>query len=292
MKCEAIYMHSSEFSVRKMCRVLELCESSYYQWLRGERKRRQRVKEEQELIVKVKEVFEENKCVYGCRKMRIALEKKGILLSEWKVRRIMRENGMYPVSMKKYKPGKKSKSDGKYYDNLLSQNFSCDHMNEKWVGDITYIKTCLGWVYLAVVMDLYNREIIGYAVSKHIDSELTKRALDNAVMKMGKPQGVIFHTDRGSQYSSKAYQKELNKYGIKGSMSKAGYPYDNSAMESFFASMKKEYFSRREYATMEAVEDHVFYYIEMFYNRKRLHSTLGYMSPVAYRLKNAVKKAA
>ena len=141
-------------------------------------------------------------------------------------------------------------------------------------------------------MDLYNREIIGYAVSKHIDSELTKRALDNAVMKMGKPQGVIFHSDRGSQYSSKAYQKELNKYGIKGSMSKAGYPYDNSAMESFFASMKKEYFSRREYATIEAVEDHVFYYIEMFYNRKRLHSTLGYMSPVAYRLKNAVKKVA
>ena len=289
MKCEAIYMHSSEFSVRKMCRALELCESSYYQWLKGERRRQVRAKEKQELILKVREVFEESHCIYVCRRMKAALEEKGIVLSEWKIRRIMRENGFYPVSIRKYRPGRSGKPDGRIFDNVISQDFRCGKANEKWVGDITYIKTCLGWVYLAAIMDMYNREIIGYAVSKNIDSELTCRALRNAIKRTGSPKELIFHSDRGSQYRSQKYQKILDENNIRGSMSKAGCPYDNSAMESFFASMKKEYVSRKEYATMEAVEKHLFYYIEIFYNRKRLHSSLGYMSPVAFRLKNERK---
>ena len=286
MKCEAIYANSSEHSVRKMCKALELRESTYYQWLRGERRRQERLRKEQALVETVKRVFEETNRVYGCRRLRRALMAEGIVLSEWKVRRIMRENGIYPESARKYRPGRRGKADGRYYGNEIEQDFRSSRPNEKWVGDITYLKTKLGWVYLAAVVDLYNREVIGYSVSRSIDSELTCRALANALQRQGKKSdGLIFHSDRGSQYCSRRYQQMLQENNIRGSMSKAGCPYDNSCMESFFASLKKERFYRREYATIDDVRKDLFYYIEIFYNRKRLHSSLGYMSPVAYRLK-------
>ena len=148
------------------------------------------------------------------------------------------------------------------------------------------MKTEIGWVYLAAVIDLYNREVIGYEVSKSIDTELVCRALSNALLRREKcADPLVFHSDRGCQYSSRRYQSMLSEHNIQGSMSKAGCPYDNSCMESFFASLKKEYFYRREYATIDNVRRDLFYYIEIFYNRKRLHSSLGYMSTVAYRLK-------
>ena len=291
MKCEAVYAHSSEFSVRKMCRALGLCEASYYQWRRGEKRRCEKRAAEQALIKQIKAVFEESNCTYGCRRMKQALEDKGIVLSEWKIRRIMRENGFYPVTIGKYRPGKRGKPDRRFYNNIIKQDFTTERMNQKWVGDITYLKTKLGWVYLAAVMDLYNREVIGYAVSKTIDAELACQALRNAIIRNGKPEELVFHSDRGSQYSSRKYQSILNEYHITGSMSNPGCPYDNSCMESFFASMKKEYISRKEYATMEAVKQDIFYYVEIFDNRKGLHSALGYQSPVSYRLQNYKKTA-
>ena len=285
MKCEAIYTHSSEHSVRKMCKALELCESSYYQWLKGEKARERRQEKEQELIKQVRAVYEENHRIYGCRRMQRALLAAGISLSEWKVRRIMRENGMYPETIQKYRPGKRGKTDGRILENELNRDFHAANPDEKWVGDITYLKTSLGWVYLAAVIDLYNREVIGYSISRSIDSELTCSALGNALIRRRDRTGkLMFHSDRGCQYSSRRYQKMLSENGIRGSMSKAGCPYDNRCMESFFASLKKEYFYRREYATMDDVRKDLFYYIEVFYNRKRLHSSLGYLSPVAYRL--------
>ena len=183
MKCEAIRAHSSEHSVRKMCKVLELCESSYYQWLRGEKKRQKRKEAERGLTEEVRKEFEESGRIYGFRKLREALagRKEPIELSEWKVRRIMRENGLYPEILKKYRPGRKGKTDGRGYENVLNRDFRSEGPNQKLVGDITYLKTRLGWVYLATVMDLYNREIIGYAVSRTIDTELVCRALGNAL---------------------------------------------------------------------------------------------------------------
>ena len=160
------------------------------------------------------------------------------------------------------------------------------------MGDITYIKTELGWVYLAAVIDLYNREVIGYAISKNVDTELVKQALGNAIGRQGVKEGLLFHSDRGCQYASKGYEKMLEENGIKGSMSRPGCPYDNSCMESFFATLKKERIYRRSYGTMEEVRRDLFRYIELFYNRKRLHSVLGYMSPVEYRLKYDVEKTA
>ena len=267
-----------------MCEVFQLTESGYYKWKeRVERNEIKRLKE-LEIIEKVREVFEESRKTYGYRRMWRELQKMGIPLSEYKVRKIMRETGMYPVTITKYRPGRRGKQTGRYYENHVNQKFEVAKMNQVWAGDITYIKTGLGWVYLAVVIDLYNREIIGYSLSKSIDSELVKRALSNAIVNRKPDYGkTIFHSDRGIQYSSKGYQRMLGENGIIGSMSKGGCPYDNACVESFFSTAKRECIYRKEYDTMEEVKSDMFDYIELFYNRKRMHRTLGYLSPVEYR---------
>ena len=205
----------------------------------------------------------------------------------------MRENGFYSISNKKTKPKQGRRRAGeKYSPNLVKRKFTTSDFGEIWVGDITYIPTNIGWVYLSVVMDLYNREIIGYHVSKEINTELVISALENAKAKSGTYEDLIFHSDRGCQYSSRRYQNKLEEEGIKSSMSAPGCPYDNSCVESFFAGMKKECLNRRQYATIEDVKQEVFKYIELFYNRKRLHSKLGYMSPVEFRLMKEGRKTA
>ena len=289
MKYEAIRQHSSEHSVRKMCKVLGLKEAAYYQWCsRFDRRQEKRV-EERVLAERIGEVFEANKRIYGYRKMKLALAREGIYLSEYQVRKIMRENGYFPVVARKYRPTWNRKSDGRYFDNKVNREFRADNPNEIWTGDITYIKTAIGFVYLAVVNDLYNREIIGYSISKTIDTELVKAALGNAIARVGgKVNGTIFHSDRGCQYSSKSFQKMLEDHKLIGSMSAPACPYDNACMESFFSCAKREYIYRKQYDNIEAVRTDLFEYIELFYNRKRMHASLGYMSPVEYRLQNVV----
>jgi putative transposase len=285
MKYEAIRTYSREFSVRKMCSVLNLAEGAYYQWL--QRKQAQELKKEGEkaIIEKVREVFEKSKRVYGYRRMQRAVTQEGLTLSEYKVRWIMRQNGFYPVTTAKFKPARKSKVAGNYFEDIVKQNFKPQGLNKIWAGDITYIKTCLGWVYLAIVLDLYNKEVIGYSISKDIDTELVIRALSNAlVTTRGRGEGTIFHSDRGIQYSSKSFQEMLNRYGIKGSMNRPGCPYDNACVESFFSTAKRECLYRKEYVTIDEVKLDLFEYIEIFYNRKRMHRSLGYQSPMEYRL--------
>lgn len=292
MKHEAILECSSEFSVVKMCKALVLPQSGYYQWKKAEVKRLEKREQEKGLIQTVINVFNENYKTYGYRRMYKALLAEDVDISEYKVCQIMKENGLYPETIKKYKPYPKQKTDAKYSDNIVKQEFDFSELNKCWVGDITYIKTVLGWVYLAVIIDLFNREVIGYAISKKVNTELVKRALGNALSRKGGVEGLIFHSDRGCQYSSIGYSKMLLDNGIISSMSKAGCPFDNSCVESFFATTKKECIYRKSYATMEEVVRDLFEYIELFYNRKRIHSTLGYMSPVEYRISTGGKKAA
>jgi len=285
MKYEAIRTQSSNHSVRKMCLVLGLKESAYYQWLFRLHKKIVRRQACQELTKKVKEVFDASQKTYGYRKMQRALVKEGCYLGEYKVRKIMRENGFFPVVTYKYRPARGGKQDGRFFEDKLKQQFTTEYPNTVWAGDITYIKTKIGFVYCAAVIDLYNREVVGYNISKNLDAELVKTALSNAVGRRSVPTGqLIFHSDRGTQYSSKTYQSMLIKYGITGSMSRPSCPYDNACVESFFGSAKKECIYRKEYDNIEEVKHDVFKYIELFYNRKRLHASLGYLSPVEYRL--------
>ena len=241
-----------------------------------------REEEEKRDIERIEAVFEESDRIWGYRNITKELQSRGMEISEYRVRRLMKENGFYPELAVKFKPQRNGKKDGRYYENKVNQEFKVKEKNKVWAGDITYIKTKVGWVYLAVVIDLFNREIIGYDLGKKIDSQLVKNALGNAIGRRGIKEGLIFHSDRGCQYASKGYQEMLKEKKMQGSMSRPGCPYDNSCVESFFASLKKEKIYRREYATMEEVKKDVFWYIEMFYNRKRRHSTLKYRTPIEY----------
>jgi Transposase and inactivated derivatives len=285
MKYEAIRRYSSEYSVRKMCIILGLRQSGYYQWLSRREKRQEKCSLEGQLAAQIGEVFKENKSVYGYRKMQRALSKAGLQMSTYLVRKVMRENGYYPVVVKKYKPTHNGKSDGKYLEDKVKQEFRPEKLNEIWAGDITYIKTKLGFVYLAAVLDLCNREVIGYQIGKQIDTELVKAALGNAIGRAGgNVEQVIFHSDRGCQYSSKAYQSFLSEHKMIGSMSRPACPYDNSCLESFFSTAKRECIYRKDYDTINEVKQDLFEYIELFYNRKRMHESLGYLTPAEYRL--------
>jgi len=285
MKYEAIKEYSHIFDVKKMCEVLGVKRGSYYSWIRNEGRRNERRAAEQKDIAEIEMVFEASDRIYGYRNIAMELKEKGHEISEYRVRRLMKENGLYPELAVKFRPVHNGKSDGRYFRNIVSQDFDVSEKNKIWAGDITYIKTRIGWVYLEVVMDLYNREIIGYELGKRMDTQLMTSALGNAISKRGCRKGLVFHSDRGCQYSSRAYQKVEKENGITGSMSRPGCPYDNSCVESFFASLKKEKIYRREYDTIKEVRKDIFWYIELFYNRKHRHKALGHMSPVEYRRK-------
>lgn len=285
MKYEAILQNSSDFSERKMCRVLGLKETNYYRWKHYREKRLLKQAKETVIVQAVRKIFLESRQLYGYRKMVRALACQGIIISEYKVRRIMRNLGLYPETIKKYRPGRSNTVRQPYAANELKQDFFSRKPGKVLAGDITYIKTNQGWVYLAVVMDLYNREVIGYSVSKNIDGELVKRALGNAIAKRGSLVGAVFHSDRGTQYCSESFRRMLEISGIRQSMSRGGCPYDNACSESFFATAKKECIYLKKYDSIEEVKRDIFEYVELFYNRKRMHSYLGYMSPVDYRLK-------
>ena len=240
MKYEAVESNSSMFDVKKMCAVLGLRPQNYYRWRRQQEKQSEKKKQELQDIRRIKKVFEASDRVYGYRKIKKQLEQDGYVISEYRVRRIMRENGFYPEIRCKYEPAHTGKVNGIYSADYVKRQFRTTKKNEIWVGDITYIKTKLGWIYLAVVLDLYNREVIGYAISKKMDTELVKSALSNAIARQGTCEGLIFHSDRGCQYTSKGYREMLQENGIISSMSRPGCPYDNSCSESFFATIKKE----------------------------------------------------
>ena len=292
MKYEAIDEHRRQCSVRKMCSALGVKESNYYRWRSVEERQQENCWREKLLVMKTEKLFSESRKTYGYRKMQRALAQAGTEISVYRVRKMMRENVFCPETCTKYKPNHNGKQSGQYSPNLLKQNLRTEKPDKVWVGDITYIKTTLGWVYLAAVIDLYNREVIGYAVSKQIDTELVKRALGNAIKGRENLSGLVFHSDRGCQYSSQGYRNMLEEYGITSSMSRPGCPYDNSCMESFFATLKKECIYWRQYVTMEEDRRDIFPYVELFYNRKRMHSVLGYLTPVAYRRKNQGGEAA
>lgn len=292
MKYEAIDEHRRQFSVRKMCSALGVKESNYYRWRSVQKQQQETCWREKLLVMKTEALFSESRRTYGYRKMQRALAQSGTVISVYWVRKMMRENGFYPETCTRYRPYHNGKQAGQYSPNLLNQNFRTEKPDKVWVGDITYIKTTLGWVYLAAVIDLYNREVIGYAVSKQIDTEHAKRALGNAIRGRENLSGLVFHSDRGCQYSSQGYRQMLEQYGITSSMSRPGCPYDNSCMESFFATLKKECIYRRQYVTIEEVKRDIFSYVELFYNRKRMHSVLNYLSPVAYRRKHRGGEAA
>lgn len=233
----------------------------------------------------IKAIFDDEKSRSGAPRITQRLKQAGESVSKHRVARIMRENGWRAKAAKKYKATTNSNHQLPVAPNLLQQNFLAYKADEKWVSDITYCWTEEGWLYLAVVMDLYSRKVVGWAMSERMTKKLVIDALQMAIWSRKPPRGLIIHSDRGSQYCSHEYQRLLRLHGLICSMSKRGDCYDNAAMESWNHSFKVEAIHGERFATRDCAKKHVFEYIEIYYNRKRLHSMLGYQSPASFEVK-------
>ena len=271
-----------EFSIEKMSQVFGVTRSGYYRFLSSPKGKR--VQEEERLTQEVEEIFYEHKKRYGSPRVFMELKEKGVRCSEKRVAKIMGKNNLVAKRRKKWRGKKLVEKEKK--PNLLNQDFTAEKKNAKWVSDITYIRTGKGWAYLCTVMDLYSRKIIGHSFKKHMRKELVIQALEQAISRRGSVEGVIFHSDQGSQYGSEAIDKSLKKNNMLGSMSGKGSCYDNAAMESFFNSLKRECVGTEIFKDAETAEKEIFNYIECYYNNKRKHSTLGYLSPVKFEEKH------
>ena len=280
MRFQFIKDHRNEFPVTRMCTVLNVSPSGYYVWRKRPVSKREMAN--RELYKKIKVVYNENHGVYGSPRIYRALKRRGVACSENRVARLMRLRGLQAKQTKRYKATTKRNKAHPVAPNLLKQDFVADWPNQKWLTDITYIPTQEGWLYLAVVLDLFSRRIIGWAMSDRMTSDLTMDALKMAIRQRRPEISLIHHSDQGSQYTDGEYQQLLKNWGIQVSMNGAGNWYDNAPMESFFGSLKSEWVHHHTYRTRDEARADIFYYIESFYNRRRLHSSLDYLSPEAY----------
>ncbi len=272
----------TQFPIEKMSQVFGVTRSGYYRFLLSHKGKR--AQEEVRLSREIERIFYEHKKRYGSPRIFMELQDKGVCCSEKRVAKIMRNNKLVSKRRKKWRKKLVAKEKK---PNLLNQEFKAEKKNSKWVSDITYIRTDRGWAYLCTVMDLYSRKIIGHAVKKHMKKELVVQALEQAISRRGSIEnGLIFHSDQGSQYGSEEVGKSLKKNKMLGSMSGKGSCYDNAPMESFFNSLKRECVGSGVFRDAEAAEKEIFNYIECYYNNKRKHSSLGYLSPVKFEEKH------
>ena len=269
------------FPVEKMCQVLEISRSSYYEW--KDRPPSKRELENQEILNIAQKSHEASRGVYGLDKIHADVREIYPRCSRKRLYGILRANHLYSKRKRKFKVTTNSKHKLPVAENLLNQDFKTDKPNTVWVADISYVYTDEGWLYLATIKDLFNKEIVGWATADHMKTELCERALQNAVKRHRPPRGLIHHSDRGVQYCSKKYQDLLKRYGMTCSMSRKGNCYDNACAETFFSTIKCELIYQKQYKTRQEAREDIFWYIEVFYNRKRRHQALGYLSPLEFK---------
>ena len=260
-----------------LCDVMEVSRSGFYRYMKTFNK--PDLNADPDLLADVKAVFEASGETYGSRRMAKALRALGHPVGRYQARSLMRKLGLRVLPTRRFKITTDSKHSLPVAPNILARKFDVTGQDEAWVGDITYLWTQSGWLYLAVIIDLYSRKVVGWALDRRMTVNLVKDALTMAVWRRRPPPGLIHHTDRGSQYASHDYQRELKRYGMVCSMSRKGNCWDNAVAERFFRSLKTERTNHRVYQTREEAKQDVFDYIEMFYNSQRLHSYLGYVSP-------------
>jgi len=268
------------YSVTRLCNVMCVSRRGYYDWLgRPESKR---LTENRALLAKIRELFIQNRQVYGAPRIHKALLQQRYRCSLNRVARLMRENRILPKTIRKFRVTTDSRKSRFPAANILDRQFDADKPNEKWVADVTYVPTREGWLFLATVLDLYSRKIVGWSMGDRLTSELAQRALQHALDARQPDEGLIVHSDRGKEYYAGEYQQLLARHGLVCSMSKRGDCYDNAVMESFFHSLKVEEVHHRDLRTRTEAKSVLFDYIEVFYNRQRLHSSIGYLSPMQF----------
>lgn len=290
MKYEFIHKSRSEFVVEKMCQVLNVCRSGYYRYITGTKSKRWI--ENMNLLKEIKNIYEDSKGTYGSPRITNVLHDLGYSCSEPRVARLMRANGIRAKTKKKFKATTNSDHSYPIAPNLLKQDFWTNSPNRIWVSDITYIRTLEGWLYLTIVLDLYHRKIVGGSMSDRLTAKTTViPAFIQAVKRYQPLPGLIFHSDRGVQYACDDFSGLLKTFRAIPSMSGKGNCYDNAVAESFFHTLKTELVYHEIYRTRMEAKTSLFEYIEIFYNRFRKHSTLGYKSPEQYEklnYKNAI----
>jgi putative transposase len=278
--------HQDQFKVSRMCRALEVSRSGYYSWRHG--KESKRSEQNRTVLVEIKKVHEENREAYGAVKTWRELKAQGIECGRHRVARLRRQAGIEARRKRRFRVTTQSRAGVIAAENKLNQCFEVGVVDRAWVGDITFIATSSGWLYLAVLLDLYSRRVVGWAMSERIDQQLVLDALKMALGQCRAQAGLIHHTDQGRQYSSTAYVETLKGHGMIQSMSRKGNCYDNAVAESFFSSLKNEMVNHCSFKTREEARTAVFEYIEVFYNRQRRHQSLDYLSPVDYERAMAV----
>lgn len=266
------------YDIRTLCKAVKLHHSVYY--YHKQNKDNSYKKANEELDKKIIEEFEKSRKRYGSPKITKIMNKQGIKVSQKRVARRMKVLKLRSITVKKFNHNGNSKVNDENRENFLVQDFKAEHPSEKWVGDITYIYTKeTGWTYLAIVMDLFDLKIVGWSYGKNMTTELVISAFEKAKVARGITKGMIFHSDLGSQYTSREYENLLRKNNVKHSYSKKGYPYDNASMESFNAILKKEEVNVNTYKTFKEAKLAIFEFIESWYNNTRIHSTLDYKTP-------------
>ena len=281
MKYAWIERHRASYPLALMCALLAVSLNGFRAWLRGGSPDRKRLTDAQ-LVALMRAVHAEVKCAYGSPRMLDELRGRGFRVGKSRVERLMREHGIRARHKRRYKATTDSKHGLPVAPNVLERNFSPEAPNRVWSADLTYVWTDEGWLYLAVVIDLFNREVVGWAIKERMSADIVIDALTMAWFRRRPEPGLIHHSDRGSQYASHAFQAKLRDYGMRCSMSRKGNCWDNAPTESFFNSLKNERVHAQRYRTRQAAIADLFEYIEAFYNRTRRHSTLGSRSPVQF----------
>ncbi len=280
MRFQFIDKHRDVYPITLMCQVLAVSPSGYYAW--RNRPVCQRKMADTQLLSKIKTIFKKSRQTYGSPRIHAILREQGIRCGGKRVARLMRQAKLKVKRKRSYKVTTQSNHNLPVAPNLLNQQFTATQPNQVWLADITYVATAEGWLYLAVVLDLYSRRVVGWSMQPTLNRRLVLSALDMALKLRNPPAGLLHHSDRGSQYASRDYQAMLATYELLPSMSRRGNCYDNAPMESFFATLKTECIQGVVYSSRLEARAELFEYIEMFYNRQRIHSQLGYKSPVAY----------
>ena len=285
MKYEFIRSQRKEYKIIRLCEVLEVSASGYYDWL--DRPESTRHRENRELTKKIKHFHRQSNEIYGSPKVHVDLTASGETCGVNRVARLMKQADIKSKMARKFVITTDSKSTMQPAPDLLQRQFVTDRQDKAWVSDTTFIGTREGWLYLAVILDLFSRQVIGWAMSQRNNAELVQDALTMATWRRGDINGVIVHSDQGSTYASGDYQQQLSDQLLRCSMSRKGECLDNAVAESFFGSLKNELVYHEDYKTRVQARQSVFEYIEIFYNRKRRHAFLNYMTPVEYEVKYA-----
>lgn len=263
-----------------MCQLLEVSRSGYYEWL--SRPPRTQVEADQHVETQIKHYFAQGRGTYGTRRIKYLLAQEGLQVSRRRIGRVLAQAGLRCKTQRRFKAPTASGQAQTVAPNQLNREFTVQAPDTIYVGDITYLPTGEGWLYLAVVLDLCSRAVVGWSMADHMRAELVHQALAMAIGQRHPAAGLIMHTDRGSQYGADSYRQLLTQHGIQPSMSRKGNCWDNAVAESFFHTLKTEVIYLEDFGTREQAQTAVFEYIEVFYNRQRCHSANGYLAPLAY----------